>query len=146
MRSALLIMVMGLWFNSIVANDKIVGVWLTDKDKSKIEIFKGPDGKYYGKIVYLKDPFNENNQPKRDKNNPDGDLRSVPIIGLKLLRDFSYDGEDKKWTDGTIYDPESGKTYSCNMWFEEDFNVLHVKGYLGFAIIGKEVEWRRAVE
>ena len=38
-------------------SDQILGYWFTGEKKAKIEIFKYGD-KYYGKIVWLKDPLN----------------------------------------------------------------------------------------
>ena len=35
-------------------------------------------------------------------------------MGMLLLTDFVYDGNNL-WNDGTIYDPDSGKTYSCKI-------------------------------
>ena len=60
------------------------------------------------------------------------------------LKAFDYDAKDKEWVDGTIYDPKNGKTYKCFIWFEEDDDItLHVKGFIGFALLGREVEWKR---
>ncbi|MBU8893248.1 MAG: DUF2147 domain-containing protein, partial [Bacteroidales bacterium] len=43
-----------------------------------------------------------------------------------------------------IYDPKEGKTYKCFMWFEDgDDKILHVKGFIGFSLLGREVEWTR---
>nr|WP_321406688.1 DUF2147 domain-containing protein [uncultured Carboxylicivirga sp.] len=65
-------------------------------------------------------------------------------MGLKLLEGFTYDNDDEEWVDGTIYDPKSGSTYKCLMWFDGDPNTLMVKGYIGVSIIGKKVQWKRA--
>jgi uncharacterized protein (DUF2147 family) len=47
------------------------------------------------------------------------------------------------WKDGDIYDPNSGKTYSCELKLLSP-KVLQVKGFLGFSFVGKTVEWTRA--
>jgi hypothetical protein len=47
-------------------SDKIEGVWLNEEKDAKIQIYKARDGKFYGKIVWLKDPT-ENGKPKTDK-------------------------------------------------------------------------------
>jgi uncharacterized protein (DUF2147 family) len=60
------------------------------------------------------------------------------------VKGFEYDKEDKKWVNGTIYDPKNGKTYKCYMWFDEgNDKILHVKGFIGFSMLGREVEWVR---
>ena len=122
--------------------DKVLGFWLTDEGESQIEIFKKSNGKYYGKIVWLEEPY-ENGKPKVDDDNPDESLRNRPILGLELLKGFNYDSEDKEWENGTIYDPESGKTYDCYMWFEGN-NNLKIKGYvMGMRFLGRKTTWTR---
>ncbi len=37
------------------------------------------DGKFYGKIVWLKVPLDENGKPKADKNNPDINRKNDPV-------------------------------------------------------------------
>ena len=118
----------------------VLGNWLTSGGESKINIKKCSDGKFCGEIVWLKNP-DRDGKPKTDIKNPDEKLRSRPQMGLMILTGFVYDKKDKEWVDGTIYDPKEGKTYKCLMWFEKDLSVLHVKGYIGFSLIGKEVEW-----
>ena len=83
---------------------------------------------------------NENGKPKVDKNNPDDDLKSRPLVGMELLSDFEFD--DDEWEDGEIYDPESGKTYSCEMTL--DGNTLNVRGYIGVSWVGRTTEWTRS--
>lgn len=120
--------------------DAILGDWYNTEKSGKINIYKCGN-KYCGKIVWLKEP-NRDGKPKLDKNNPDSKLKSRPIIGLVILQDFEYEG-DKEWEDGTIYDPENGKTYSCIMTLK-DKNILQVRGYIGFSLLGRTVEWTRA--
>jgi uncharacterized protein (DUF2147 family) len=120
--------------------DAIVGKWLTAKKDAKIEIFK-QNNKYFGKIVWLSEP-NEDGKPKVDKENPEEKLRSRPIMGLLLLKDFIYVG-DNKWKDGEIYDPKSGKTYSCKMNLENP-NKLEIRGYIGISLFGRTEVWTKA--
>ena len=124
--------------------DKIKGHWLTAKGTSQVYIYKATNGKYYGKIDWLEEP-NENGAPKKDTENPDAKLKNRPILGLVLLNGFSFDAGDKEWENGTIYDPDNGKTYDCYMWFENgDYNTLKIKGFvLGMRFMGRETEWKR---
>lgn len=123
--------------------DKIVGIWLTQDGDSKVEISKNTKGHFEGKIIWLKTPLNEAGKPKVDHKNPEVKLQSRPILGLKLLENFVFVQDDQEWTDGTIYDPKSGSTYKCNMWFDGNDKTLYVKGYIGFSLIGKKVTWTR---
>mgnify|MGYP006288115215 CR=1 FL=1 len=125
--------------------DRITGVWLTANDSSSVEIVKHTNGKYIGNINWLMEPLDENGKPKVDDENPDPDKRNDPIMGLKLLKRFEYNDKKDRWEDGTIYDPDNGKTYSCYMWFENGNNdVLYLKGYvLGMKFLGRETVWKR---
>ncbi|PTS94066.1 DUF2147 domain-containing protein [Pedobacter sp. HMWF019] len=119
--------------------DAILGQWVNASGEAHIEIFKKSE-KYFGKIVWLKDPKDDKGANKTDIKNPDPDLKSKPIMGLELLRDFVYD--DGKWTDGKIYDPKSGKTYSCNIT-EKSNGQLNIRGYIGISLIGRSEVWKR---
>ena len=92
--------------------------------------------------MWLKEP-NRNGKPKLDEKNTDAKLKTRTIAGLQLLTGFNFDKSNNEWSDGTIYDPKSGKTYKCLLWFEKDLNTLHVKGFIGFSLMGKEVLWTR---
>ncbi|CAN5397462.1 DUF2147 domain-containing protein [soil metagenome] len=120
--------------------DAILGVWESGSGKARIKIDKVVD-KYFGKIVWLKEPNNEEGKPKVDKNNPEEKLRAVPLLGYKMLREFSYKGE-KTWEDGTIYDPENGSTYSCTIKMTDE-NTLEVRGFIGVSLFGRTDEWKR---
>lgn len=123
--------------------DDVLGVWTTGSKKGRVEIYK-QGGKYYGKIIWLKEPLNDEGQPKKDVNNEDSDLQSRPLMGLVNLNGFEFDADDEEWVDGTIYDPENGKTYDCYLWFEEDSpNNLQVRGFIGFSLIGRTDVWTR---
>ncbi|MGY2134847.1 DUF2147 domain-containing protein [Hymenobacter sp. HD11105] len=118
-----------------------LGVWTNAEKKATFEIYKCGD-KLCGKIVSLTVPNDPaTGKPKTDSMNPDPKKRSNPRLGLVFLRDFEYDGENK-WDDGTIYDPESGKTYSSYMKMQ-NANTMEVKGYIGISLIGRSQTWTR---
>ncbi|WP_200465754.1 DUF2147 domain-containing protein [Carboxylicivirga marina] len=124
-------------------NTKVVGTWLTQDGDSKVEISQNDDGSFTGEIIWLQDPTEEDGSEKLDEHNPDEDLKKRKIMGLKLLKNFQFDEDEEEWNDGTIYDPKSGNTYKCYMWFDGNPNKLQVKGYIGFSLIGKKVSWTR---
>ncbi len=126
-----------------VKADDILGLWLNEDEDAHINIYKEGD-KYFGKIVWIKIPLDpETGKPKLDKHNPDPALQSRPSMGLKLLSDFVFD--DDEWEDGEIYDPKSGKTYSCYMEFpdEDDLNRLKIRGFIGVSLLGKTTYWTK---
>jgi len=120
--------------------DKIEGLWYNDIKSAKVLITKESNGKFYGKVVWLKEPL-KNGKPKVDELNADEKLRSRPRLGLPVLADFVKDG-DNKYTDGTIYDPNNGKTYSCKMTYKG--KTLDIRGYIGISLFGRTTTWSRA--
>ena len=119
--------------------DDVVGIWQTHGDKpAKVQIFKNGD-RYDGKIIFLQFPL-DNGKPLLDKNNPDSGKKTRPVLGLVILTGFHFDTDE--WTDGDIYDPEKGKTYSCTMT-QKDKNTLKVRGYIGISLIGRTEVWTR---
>ncbi len=123
--------------------DSIIGVWKTGSGKGMVRIYKEGD-KYYGKIVWLKEPNDETGKPKTDKNNNDVSLRNRPLLGLVNLRDFIYKG-NKVWENGRIYDPENGSDYSCEMKLTDE-NTLEVRGFIGVSLFGRTDVWKRQVK
>ncbi|MDP9078556.1 MAG: DUF2147 domain-containing protein [Bacteroidota bacterium] len=120
--------------------DQVEGLWYNDVKSGKILITRESDGKFYGKVVWLKEPL-KNGKPKVDELNADPKLRSRPRLGLQVLSGFVKDG-DTKYTDGTIYDPLNGKTYSCNMTYKGQ--TLAIRGYIGISLFGRTTTWTRA--
>ena len=125
----------GAWSQSMSP----VGTWVNEEGKAEFEIYACGD-KLCGKIVSLKEPLKDG-KPKVDENNPDRKLQSRPLQGLVFLKGFEYDG-DNTWDEGTIYDPESGKTYSCYMKMHGK-DKMEVKGYIGISLIGRSQNWTR---
>jgi uncharacterized protein (DUF2147 family) len=121
------------------SKDDVLGKWFSSSGGAQIQIYKKA-GKYFGKIIWLRKPNDEKGKPKRDIRNPDPALRSRPAIGLEVLKNFTF--QNGIW-DGTIYDPKSGRTYSCKMTMN-DHNKLDIRGYVGFSMLGRTESWTRA--
>ena len=114
--------------------DAIVGEWLTAAKDGKVQIYKSVN-KFFGKISW------GNRTNGKDTNNPDPKLRDQNLIGLVILKDFAFNGKDK-WEDGTIYDPNNGKTYSCVIRLKDE-KTLEVRGYIGISLLGRTEVWTR---
>lgn len=136
-----LILVLTTAFASVPALDKnveandIVGLWMPSEGTAYVKIFKekGKE-KYHGRIVWLKEPNDENGNPKTD---PEGKA----ILNMLNLRDFIF--EDGEWVDGTIYDPKTGNTYYCTIEMLNE-NKLEVRGSLDpFGLVGRTDTWVR---
>lgn len=137
---ALTVIVSFAFKSSMLAQDQIEKVWYNQEKTSKIQVYKAKDGKFYGKIIWLKDPLKDG-KPKLDEENPDKGKRTQPIVGLVILRGLKKDG-DKEYSDATIYDPKNGKTYSCKITYKG--NKLDLRGYVGISLIGRTSTWTLA--
>lgn len=115
--------------------DDIIGIWMPSEGTSYIQIYKQKESeKYFGRVVWLKEPNDETGNPKKD---PNGD----PILKMVNLKDFVF--EDDEWTDGTIYDPKSGNLYYCSIEMSGE-DKLEVRGSLDpFGIVGRTDVWVR---
>src|SRR5690606_20545734 len=91
-----------------------------------VEIYK-KDGKVFGKIIEI---YNS-----KDRNalcdTCEGTDYNKPVLGLTIIRDLTQEGIYFK--NGTIFDPEDGKTYKCRLSLDEaNPNILMVRGYISF--------------
>ncbi|MGY6560980.1 MAG: DUF2147 domain-containing protein [Luteibaculaceae bacterium] len=114
--------------------DAILGDWVNQKQDAKFTIYK-IDDVYYGKIIW------GSGRETKDVKNPDVKLRSRELTGLTILKDFTYKG-DNLWENGTIYDPNDGKTYSCKITMIDN-NKIDVRGFVGVSLFGRTETWTR---
>ncbi len=127
--------------------DKVLGLWDTPGKDCKIEILKCGN-KYCGRIAWLKDPLYPADddggmagKPIVDRQNPNPDLRTHPLMGLQLMEGFTYIGKNV-WEKGTIYNPDNGRTYKCKMSLPAP-NRLDVRGFIGIPLLGATSIWTR---
>ena len=124
---------------SIVHAQSPVGVWKSIDDetgeaKSHVQIFE-KDGKIFGKIVKLLQSDEDSVCEKCP-----AEKKGQKVVGLEIIWDLkSY---DDYWSYGQILDPESGKIYKCNLSLEGQ-DKLNVRGYIGFAALGRTQTWHR---
>lgn len=120
------------------SENEILGTWYNTEKSAQIEIVK-TGAEYHGKIIRL-EKESEYSAPSLDSKNENEKLRTRPLKGLTILQGLKYSGGI--WRDGKIYDPISGKTYSCEVKLKNQA-VLEVKGYIGFSWVGRTVEWTK---
>lgn len=120
--------------------DDILGVWETGNGKAQVKITK-VGNYYFGRIVWLKTPLDTDGKPKLDKNNQDPSKKNNPILGLQLVGGFEFKGNNL-WENGTIYDPETGKTYNCKITMT-DINNMNIRGFIGISMFGRTDTWKR---
>ena len=118
--------------------DAIVGTYLKDDGKSKIEFFKSGDT-YSGKIVWLKEPNDANGNPKKDVKNPDKSLRDRPLMGLINITGLKYD-KDGKYIDGKAYRPAEGDEVKFRVKVNADGSITATGSKYGFS---KTETWKK---
>ncbi len=141
MRNIIFLMLLIFFGGSSFAQsaDAVAGKWFNKDKDAQIQIYK-KGNEYCGKLVWLKQPNNEDGKAKTDVKNPEANLKSRPILGLDILKGLNYN--DGSWEEGTVYDPKSGKTYSCKLTLNGS-DKLSLRGYLGISIIGRTDVWTR---
>lgn len=126
-------------FSQLKDDDRISGIWLSEKQDGKIEIFKSGNN-YFGKLIWGKSMYEADGKTSRkDVKNPEVKLRKRDYKNLILLTNLTY--KDGEYTCGQIYDTESGKSYSCTMRIKS--NQLKIRAYLGISLFGRTTEWTR---
>lgn len=129
---ALLLSLSGAFADVHLKNaDEIVGLYWSPKKDAKIEIFKRGN-RYYGRSIWVA-------SMRKDTKNPDETLKNREVLGIELLTGFTFN--DDFYTDGKIYDPESGKTYDCRMSLTD--KILKVRGYIGISLFGRTETFER---
>ncbi len=99
--------------------DRIVGEWYTVDDetgaiKALVNIYQGEDGLYYGQIIKA---F------KNGVENPNS-----PNKGLVIVKDMQE--EEGILKNGTVYEPESKKTYYAKISYNKEDNTITLRGSL----------------
>lgn len=121
-----------------------VGKWKTIDDKTGIEksiIEITEEGGLYKAIIkeLLEDEYQGKNPLCETCK---GDKKNKPVIGLEIMWSMEKTGKNS-WSGGKIMDPDNGKTYGCKLSFESE-DKLKVRGFLGFAALGRNQYWYRA--
>ena len=112
----------------------IVGIWDTN-DGAEVEIYER-DGSYYGRFARF---YDDPPAGGIDSHNPAPALRTRSLVGADFILKFEF--LDGKWKNGRIYNPENGKDYEADL--ELDGEVLKVRGWLWFRLLGRTVRWTR---
>jgi uncharacterized protein (DUF2147 family) len=136
-RAALLLLLWVAGSGALLAQqaNPILGRWLTQPGDGIIEITRSADNTYQGTII-------GGNAPRRvDEHNPDPARRQQLLLGQVILKDMQEDG-DRALAGGTIYEPDTGRTYKCNIE-TLDHDRLKVRGFIGFSLLGRSQVWTR---
>ena len=127
-------------FNEPDSGFRLVGVWESEEKDLQIEMFED-HGVYAGRMIYFKCLSDDVMQSTKDVENPEEDLRSRNLLGLKLVTELMYKG-DGVWDDGKIYDPNSGNTFEARIQLTDPHTAI-VRGYWKFRWLGRSMVFKR---
>ncbi|MCU0443446.1 MAG: DUF2147 domain-containing protein [Microscillaceae bacterium] len=119
--SILVILNLGFFAQAKAQDAKaIVGKWLVKDQDTKVEIY-AQNGKYFGKIVWEKDPKNQE------------------FVGKILIKNLVF--EKGFWQKGEILDPDTSKFYPCELKLVNNQKNLRLKAFWG--ILSFSEDWTK---
>ncbi|MFM6958438.1 MAG: DUF2147 domain-containing protein [Acinetobacter sp.] len=131
--------------SSLSFAEDITGMWQSIDDKTGapkalVEIRKEANGSYVGKIVKITPRAGYT--PKETCVDCPAPYTNKPILGLDVMTGLKQ-GEGLNYVNGRILDPNSGKVYSMKAKLSSNGKRLHLRGYVGVAVLGRNQIWIR---
>ena len=123
------------------------GFWHSIDDRtgeklSIVEIRKGADGRYHGKIAYRYPVPGGAALTNCTKCPPP--YTNQPILGLEFFSGFKEDPDKRNaYVDGKVLEPKSGKIYKGKANLSADGKRLRLRGYVGVSALGRTQVWIR---
>ena len=125
----------------------IEGYWKSIEERtgeqlSIVEIRKGNDGRYHGKIVYRYP--NSHGIALTNCTKCPAPYTNKPILGLEILSGFREDpNKADAYIDGRVLEPTSGRIYKGKAVVSGEGKRLRMRGYMGVSALGRTVVWLR---
>ena len=125
----------------------IEGYWKSIEERtgeqlSIVEIRKGNDGRYHGKIVYRYP--NSHGIALTNCTKCPAPYTNKPILGLEILSGFREDpNKANAYIDGRVLEPTSGRIYKGKAVVTGEGKRLRMRGYMGVSALGRTVVWIR---
>lgn len=71
-----------------------------------------------------------------------GTLKNRPLVGLPIINGLKATGQNE-YDQGEVLDPLTGKTYKLKGKLSADGQTLELRGFIGFAMLGRNQTWKR---
>ncbi|RAH96109.1 DUF2147 domain-containing protein [Acuticoccus sediminis] len=120
--------------------DAALGIWETANGDIRFEMF-ADDDRYAGRIIYGALMVEPDGTFKRDVKNPDPALRGRSLEGIVFLTGLTWDPEDQRLEDGSLYLAPRGETASARVTVEGE--TMELRAYRGTPMLGRTLEFRR---
>ena len=101
----------------------ITGIWLTENDESKIEIYE-ENGEFFGKVIWAKEQTE----------------KAQKGVGVIVLRNFVRQKDNTYM--GSIFAPHLDKIVSGAITSKSEDEIV-VRGYFGISLLGSSQKWKR---
>jgi uncharacterized protein (DUF2147 family) len=117
------------------------GVWRTiddntHKPRGLIRLYE-QDGALFGRIEASFDP----KEAKEVCALCADERKNKPVIGMVVMRNMRKHGSE--YSGGDILDPDTGQVYKCRLTMQDGGRRLVVRGFIGFALLGRSQVWFR---
>lgn len=115
----------------------------TDLVESLIQFWQTPDGTYSGKVAKI---YEVNGHHKTDVcKTCSGDKKDQPFLNMTVIFAMHPDHHTPgKFIDGRAFDPTSDHVYHAQMYLSPDGQILYLRGYILFPLLGRTEVWKKA--
>jgi uncharacterized protein (DUF2147 family) len=125
--------------------EDITGLWQTIDDKTgapkgQVEIRKEANGTFVGKVTKITPRTGYT--PKEICVDCPAPYTNKPILGMDVLTGLKQ-GQGSNYVNGRILDPNTGKIYSMKAKLSANGKRLHLRGYVGVSVLGRNQIWIR---
>jgi uncharacterized protein (DUF2147 family) len=119
-----------------------LGLWQTISDTdgkatSEVRITSTP----VGLVGVVEKALTTSNEPNCDKCTDERKGQSK--LGMQIIRGAKKAEGKDVWEDGNILDPNNGTVYKLKLSPIEGGKKLEVRGFVGFALLGRTQTWVR---
>lgn len=127
---------------SVMAQMTPLGLWQTISDTdgkatSEVRITSTPAGL----VGVVEKALTTSNEPNCDKCTDERKGQSK--LGMQIIRGAKKAEGKDVWEDGNILDPNNGTVYKLKLSPIEGGKKLEVRGFVGFALLGRTQTWVR---
>ena len=131
--------------SSLAFAEDITGLWQTIDDKTgapkgQVEIRKEATGTFVGKVTKITPRTGYT--PKEICVDCPAPYTNKPILGMDVLTGLKQ-GQGSNYVNGRILDPNTGKIYSMKAKLSANGKRLHLRGYVGVSVLGRNQIWIR---
>ncbi|VAX45204.1 DUF2147 domain-containing protein [Acinetobacter calcoaceticus] len=143
MKKYLFLLLLSFYSIHSFASDKLHGsVWKTIDDatnqpRALVRFSEDKNGNLYANIEKILVPSEANKCTMCE-----GPFKNKSLIGLTIVKNLKSSGQNK-YANGSILDPQSGKTYRFSATISPDGAKLIARGYIGISAIGRNQTWYR---